>query len=230
MKRTPGLVSVTVTSWNREQYILQCLNGILAQTYMNVEIIVVDDASTDGTQSLIRRWKNGLIPSLQKKVIFVPMPRNLGYSGALTTAMNMARGEFIATHDSDDFSHPDRIRRQVHYMRNHPKIGLIGTNYRIVRGGKVSKLDPGWLAFGHEQVGAKYRNGGHCITCGSLLFRGNLFDKYGGLNRRYDGAEDYEFVARLSKAGVKMDNLRDVLYYVRQHEQQRSIKYYGNNA
>lgn len=229
-RRQQGLVSIAVTSWNRRQYIQRCLNGIIAQTYKNIEIIIVDDGSTDGTQALIRRWKNGLNPSLRKRVIFAPMPRNMDYSGALTTAMYLGRGQFIATHDSDDFSHPDRIRRQVNYLRSHPNIGLIGTNYRVVRNGKISKQEPGWLAFGPQKIRSEYRAGGHCITCGSLLFRANLLDKFGGLNRRIKGAEDYEFVARLSKMGVHMDNLHDVLYYVRQHEQQRSLKYYVKNA
>lgn len=229
-RRQRGLVSIVVTSWNRKRYIRQCLQGIAAQTYKDIEVIIVDDGSTDGTQSLIRQWAKQLGHRFQNRVIFAPMPRNMGYSGALTTAMFMARGEFIATHDSDDFSHPDRIRRQVNFMRSHPKIGLVGCNYRIVRHGKVLKLNPGWLSYGPEKVRETYQRGGHCITCGSLLFRAKLFDRLGGLNRSIEGAEDYEFVARLNKMGVRMDNLRDVLYYVRQHDQQISIKYYGRHA
>lgn len=227
MHRRHGLVSVVVTSWNRRPYILKCLNQLAAQTYPNIEIIIVDDASSDGTQDVIRRWKRQLRPALRSRIVFASMPKNMGYSGAMTTGMFLARGEYIATQDSDDYSHADRISRQVAYLRNHRHIGLIGTNYRVVREGKVIDTNPNWLAYGLHEIRESYGRGAHCITCGSLLFRARLFDKLGGFNHRIDGAEDYEFVARLVDHGVKMDNLPDVLYYIREHSQQRSRTYYG---
>jgi glycosyltransferase involved in cell wall biosynthesis len=225
-RRRSGLVSIVVTSWNRKKYIHACLKGLAKQTYKNIEVIIVDDGSVDGTPGLIQRWKSSLPSQLKSRVCILTLPRNTGYSGALTTAMFMARGEFIATHDSDDFSHRDRIRRQVLYLRSHPKIGLVGTNYKVIRNGKVYDPKPQWLVFGAHNVRRSYARGAHCITCGSLLFRGSIFDRLGGLNRHMDGAEDYEFVARFSSHGVKMDNLHDVLYYVRQHATQRSRRFY----
>lgn len=227
--RRKGLVSVVLTSWNRKAYLTQCLTQLAHQTYPNIEIIIVDDGSSDGTVDVIQKWKRRLPLRLRHRVVFARMPRNTGYSGALTTAMFLARGEFVATHDSDDFSHRDRIRRQVRYLRQHPHIGLVGTNYRSVKNGRVSPIQPNWLAFGPDRIRRCYQRGGHCITCGSLMFRGRLFDRLGGLNRRFVGSEDKEFVTRFSRAGVKMDNLREVLYYVRSHPAQRSRKYHGKH-
>lgn len=135
--RKHGLVSVVVTSWNRRALILQCLDSLSKQTYPNIEIIIVDDASNDGTQQVIRTWKKGLPSGKRARVHVVTLPRNTGYAGALTTGMFLAKGEFIATHDSDDFSHPQRMAQQVRYLRSHPHIGLIGTNYRTL--GKTSR-------------------------------------------------------------------------------------------
>lgn len=225
-RRTPGLVSIVVTSWNRKRYIRQCLESLARQTYKNIEIIVVDDGSGDGTQRVIREWKASLPKSQQNHVILVPLPRNIGYSGALTTAMFLARGEFIATQDSDDVSHRDRIRKQVRYLQKHRSKGLVGTNYRVVHHGKIDPTNPNWLAYGSSEISKAYARGAHCITCGSLLFRGALFDKLGGLTRRINGAEDYEFVAKIHSNGTRMANLRDVLYYIRRHSEQRSRKFY----
>jgi len=224
--RKSGLVSVVVTCWNRKKYIRQSLDSVAQQSYQNIEIIIVDDGSTDGTLGVIRRWKAGLTRHLQSRVVVVALPRNTGYPGALTTAMYMAKGEFIAVQDSDDVSHRERLRKQVHYLRKHPNVGLVGTNYRIIRHGKVISTNPNWLAYGSHEIRKSYARGAHCITCGSLLFRRPLFDKLGGFTRRVKGAEDYDFIARVNDNGTRMENLREVLYYVRQHSTQRSRKYY----
>lgn len=225
-RRVKGLVSVVVPCWNRQDYIRECLNHLANQTYRHFEVILVDDASTDKTRQIIRAWIAKQPETMQKRVRLVKLPKNTGYAGAMSTGMYLARGEFIALHDSDDYSHPKRLMKQVHYLRKHPTIGMVGTSYRVVRGRRVTGEQPKWLAFGSKRVLERYRAGSHCICVGTVMLRGRLFDHYGGMTRRVTGAEDWEMMAKYISHGVKADNLRDALYYVRTHATQRSKKFY----
>lgn len=127
----------------------------------------------------------------------------------------------------DDESHPIRIAKQVRYLRHHADIGLVGTAYQVIRKGKPLPIQPTWLRYGPANVHQSYAAGQHCISLGTVLFRGSLFDKFGGLTRRIQGAEDYEFVAKLITQGVRADNIPEVLYFYQRHATQRSNKFYA---
>jgi len=226
LKRVPGLVSVVIPCWNRKQYIRDCLDRLAKQTYGNMEIIVVNDGSTDGSADVVRHWRDAS-GRLKRRIVLINLPRNIGYAGAVTVGMFATRGEFIALQDSDDYAHPERMRKQVNHLRKHPRIGIVGTNYRVVESGRVQwNKQPGWLAFGEKNVHARYRRGSHCLTVGSTMIRGRAFDRVGGMNRRVNGAEDWELIDHYIQKGVRVDNLMDVLHFVRRHAGQRSRKFY----
>jgi glycosyltransferase involved in cell wall biosynthesis len=222
--RVPGLVSVVVPNYNKASYIEECLNSIRQQSYSKWELIIVDDASTDSSRSRILHWHDSQQQKDGFTVLF--LPRNTGYSGALTTGYFLARGEFIAVQDSDDRSHPDRLMKQVAFLQANPGIDVVGTNYLAFNDqGKTSTGGDLWLKYG-SQIPAVYRDGGHCVCHGTIMFRAALFDEFGGLTRKYTGAEDYEFIARCITRKRGIENIRDVLYYYRVHPEQRSHQFY----
>lgn len=228
MERIKNLVSIIVTSHNRAKYVPACLNSLIRQTYHPIEIIFVDDASSDHTKRTLRRWKSTLTAQQAASLMFtyIRIPRNIGFSGAVNVGCFLALGEFIASQDSDDLSHPDRIRKQVQFLKKHPDYGLVGTTYVAFRDGYPKQhMKPGWLKYGDE-IYETYKNGGHCISHGTILYRAELFDRLGGPTRRLEGAEDYEFIAKCVNDNVKVENLRDILYFYRSHTGQRSRKYY----
>ncbi|MCY0874910.1 MAG: glycosyltransferase family 2 protein [Firmicutes bacterium] len=224
--RKSGLVSVIVTAWNRRAYVLDCLRSIVRQTYPHLEIIVVDDGSTDGSPQAIRAWRQSLSPDWQKRVLLIALPRNTGYAGALTAGLFAARGQYIAVQDSDDKSAPQRLEKQVRFLRQHPEVGLVGSDYRVFAGKVIETQKPTWLRYGWKSIRQCYAEGGHCVSLGTALFRASIFDKQGGLTRRVSGAEDYEFIARMINGGMRIDNLNEVLYYIRKHPTQRSKRFY----
>lgn len=231
-QRVPGLVSIVTTVYNKLPYLTDCLTSLLNQTYTNWELILIDDASTDGSYEYVVNWLNTHEPLLRdsKGIYALRLPRNIGYAGAVTAGMYLAKGEFIAIQDADDLSHPERLARQVRYLSHHPQIDLLGTNYEVFEDGQPDHRTPVyWLKYG-DQIGKVYAEGGHCICHGTAMFRGTVFDRIGGHTRRIEGAEDYEFISKVIKPGARnVDNLRDVLYYYRKHQKQRSRNYFGKS-
>ncbi|WP_169089918.1 glycosyltransferase family 2 protein [Paenibacillus sp. PL91] len=228
VQREPGKVSVVITNHNRAAYLTECLDSLHRQTYLNKEIIIVDDASTDRSVDVVRAWceKNNVIGT--ESVLLVRLPRNAGFSGAITTGFFLARGEYIAVQDSDDFSHSSRLEKQVAYLVNKPDVALVGTNYASFEdeAPKRKYVPANWLSYG-EEIRSVYRNGGHCICHGTIMFRGDVFDRIGGLSRRVAGAEDYDFIVKFLHHHARIENMPEILYYYRLHTNQRSLAYYA---
>ncbi len=227
MERVKNLVSVVITNYNRADYIRECLDSILLQTYQKWELIIVDDASTDDSVLIINEWIRRNQSSLaENQVIVHVLPRNVGFSGAINVGFYLARGEFIAVQDSDDYSHALRLERQVKFLQENPDIELVGTNYYAFPSEMPNKRELStWIKYGDE-IKKVYGNGGHCVCHGTIVFRGRLFDQIGGPTRRIKGAEDYEFIAKSLNARARIENIPEALYYYRLHANQRSTKYY----
>src|SRR5579862_7528583 len=102
-------VSVVMAVHNAERFVGAAIASVLAQTFPDFELLVVDDESTDRTAEIVR----GVADS---RVRYVPVVRHLGLPGALNLGMSEATGELIARHDHDDVSAPERFARQVAYL------------------------------------------------------------------------------------------------------------------
>lgn len=120
------LVSVLMTAYQTADRIGTALAGLLAQSYRDLEVIVVDDASTDGTGEAVRAWA-----ARDGRVKYLRLPCNVGTYVAKTVALHQAAGEFVTCHDSDDWSHPLRIERQVAPLLRDPR--LVATTSHWVR-------------------------------------------------------------------------------------------------
>jgi glycosyltransferase involved in cell wall biosynthesis len=120
----PGLVSVIIPTYNRAYIVGHAVDSVLAQTYSNIEIIIVDDGSTDDTRSVIAKYDSRVRYAHQNNG-GVPAARNHGFS--------LARGEFIALLDSDDAWHPNKLELQIAFMRKHPEVGMVWTDMTAIR-------------------------------------------------------------------------------------------------
>jgi len=229
MQREPGKVSIVITNYNRGAYLIECLDSLQRQTYLNKEIIIVDDASTDRSVDIVQAWCEGNGVGGTDSVVLVRLPRNVGFAGAITAGFFLARGEYIAVQAADGFSQPLRLEKQAAFLQSQPDIALVGTNYAAfeeeAEKEKRQYVPVKWLRYG-EEISSVYQNGGHCVCFGTIMFRGDLFDRIGGLSRRIAGAGEYEFIIKFlhHKAGVA--NIPEILYYYRLHANQRSLAYY----
>lgn len=219
------LVSVVIPTYNRANYLLDCLDSLAQQTYRPIEIVVIDDHSTDNTEQLVLEWKDKA-KDKNLQIVYHKLPRNLGFAVAQTMGYLLSTGEFIANHDSDDLSHPERIAKQVQFLQLDSEYSLVGTNYEVFSTDFNQRTKSHLVRYDNNILKA-YREGHHCVCFGSLLFRRQVVERIGGLTTFMEGAEDYEFIARAIVQGFHVQNLRDVLYYYRQHSSQRSREFYS---
>src|SRR3989442_1563603 len=111
------LVSIIVPVFNGERYLRESLDSILAQTYPRVEVLVMDDASTDGTPSIIASYGN--------QVHYYRQPQNRGIYGNMNDGIAMARGEYIAIYHADDVYLPKIVECEVAFLHHHPEAGAV---------------------------------------------------------------------------------------------------------
>jgi len=123
----PPSVSVLLPVYNAQRYLTDAVNSILYQTYTDFELIIVDDASQDNSWSILQRISN-MAPRIQLH----RNEKNLGLARTLNIGLTLARGRYIARMDADDIALPQRLKKQVTYLENHPQTGLLGTNIRYI--------------------------------------------------------------------------------------------------
>jgi glycosyltransferase involved in cell wall biosynthesis len=131
---TKGLVgprvSIVIPSYNRARYLPEALGSVFSQTYQNIEVILVDDGSTDDTQKVIQPYLNKI--KFVKKI-------NGGLASARNVGMRYATGDYIAMMDSDDICTPDRIAKQVGYLELNRDVVLCSSDFSAFNGKEVTE-------------------------------------------------------------------------------------------
>lgn len=118
----PPLVSVIIPTYNRRRYLAEALESVWSQTYRQVEVIVVDDGSTDGTGAWLETYAH------RERLRYLYQP-NQGVSAARNQGIRLARGKYLAFLDSDDLFEPYKLEKQVAYLEEHPGTGLVHSHY-----------------------------------------------------------------------------------------------------
>ncbi|HJX31876.1 MAG TPA: glycosyltransferase [Thermodesulfobacteriota bacterium] len=190
------LLSVIIPVYNGERYLAESIQSVLAQDYRPIEIIVVDDGSTDGTAEIARFYKN----------IRYLFQKNKGLSGARNTGIAAAQGEFLAFLDADDMWMPEKLSRQVSYLAQHPDVGFVYAHRRMIIEEGVKT--PSWY-IEHDSPG---------LIPSTLVARKNIFETVGYYNPDYKFAENAEWLARARDAGIPMAVLPETLLIYRVHD------------
>lgn len=122
MKNPLPLVSVIMPVYNSEKYLREAIDSILNQTYKNIELIIIDDGSSDNSINVVKSYNS-------EKIRFYINEKNMGVSSTRNKALDLSKGKYIALMDSDDISPLDRIEKQVEYLEKNSDFGLIGGHY-----------------------------------------------------------------------------------------------------
>jgi glycosyltransferase involved in cell wall biosynthesis len=206
MPHTPR-VTAFIPAFNREEYICTAIDSLLAQQYTDLEILVVDDGSTDGTAAAIEKFTD-------PRVRLVRNPRNLGIPATRNRGLELARGEFIALLDSDDYAYPQRIGRQVTFLDRHPEIVQVGS--------WCSHMDAKGLPLGGirrqptRPEDADARLLFHCSMINrTIMARAAVLREY-GYDEAFPCCQDYDLHARMA-VRHRMANLPEILVCGREH-------------
>lgn len=204
------LVSVVVPSFNHAKYVEKCISTLLAQIYPNIEIIIVDDGSTDESQMLIdskiKEW------SSKRKIIFIKNEES-GTGRARNKGIELSSGEYVALCDSDDYSVCSRISEQVKFMQTHPECGLLFSGIFLDKFGKIEKqpfFNKLFISFDDFLFQRLYGT-----ATSSQFFRRRVFDDI-GLGDEGVGCQDWDLALRVA-AQYQVCYLKKRLVFYRSH-------------
>ncbi len=191
------LVSVIIPTYNRASTIKQSIDSVLNQTYSNIEIIIVDDASTDNTSTLMDEWYGDI-----DNIIYIINDCNLGPAASRNVGVSYASGEYIAFHDSDDVWLPDKLSIQMNYLSSQTDCEIVYTPYihqQIDGVTTTVPLEANFSILENTKNIFPYLLECPLISPITLVMKKSIFVNLGGYNENLYSFEDYEFSLRLAK-------------------------------
>jgi glycosyltransferase involved in cell wall biosynthesis len=198
--RAAPLVSAIIPVFNGERYVGDAIESVLAQHYEPVEIIVVDDGSTDGTARVLDRYGTAIRRLLQP---------NAGPAAARNRGIEAASGDLVAFLDADDIWPATKLARQVARLRRDPTLDVVlgRIKYVALEGTRLPNM-PYEDAIEHTLAS---------VHVGSGLYRMRAFDRVGGFDERLTLTEDHDWFLRARELGVRIRIMRDVTLEYRLH-------------
>lgn len=192
---TPKLTVIT-TVHNAERFLDETLESILHQDFTDLEYIVIDDGSSDGSWKVLERWA-----ARDARLLIERLPAHAGISQAFNRGLALARGQYICRHDADDVHVGSRLRHQVEHLDANPDTVLVTANYIDVdeHGNFLSKevvenppaVIAYLLAFGKPLMAAGSQG----------MFRNGMARTVGGFREDFDVSVDHDFLCKLSTRG-----------------------------
>ncbi|MFA6197911.1 MAG: glycosyltransferase family 2 protein [Patescibacteria group bacterium] len=201
MPDTNPTVSVIMSVYNTECYISEAILSILNQSLTDFEFIIVNDGSTDNTQTILNKFQKQ-----DSRITVIWNETNLGLIKSLNKALDTATGKYIARMDADDISLPHRLAIQTEFLRSHSDIFLVGTATTIIdERGQV--LGTTRVTTKPDAICAKLEKS-NCLSHPSIMFLSEPFIRY---RDKALHCEDYDLYLRLLLAGKKLANLSEPL-------------------
>lgn len=205
------LVSVLLPVYNAEKFLRESIQSILDQTYINLELLIFDDGSTDKTRQIASQFSQS-----DSRIRLFTEDNNQGIVSALNRGLESSKGKYIARMDADDICLPPRIEKQVEYLELNPEIGLLGCRIQYIdEYGKLTLL-PDFSFHGDVEIrwNLNFLNPFYHPT---VMFRKSIIEKN---ELRYDPhaihVEDYELWGRYLMFS-KGENLPEILLHYRIH-------------
>lgn len=210
INQSSPLITVFMPVYNTEDFLKEAIESILAQSYSNFELLIIDDGSTDNSINIIESFKD-------KRIRLVKNKKNMGLPYTRNRGLELAKGEYIAIMDSDDISHEKRLENQLDFLLKNRGIAIIVSNFKLIYGnGKIKKSGmPNWNP---EEIKAQllFRN---FILNSSAMIRKDFIKKSGiKYNEEFFACQDYMFWVECLKFGEIYREKKHLLSYRTGHE------------
>lgn len=209
-------VTVLLPVFNGERFIREAVESIIAQTFTDFELLVVDDGSTDRTPKILDSFRDPRIRIHRN-------PSNLKLIASLNLGISLARGELIARMDADDIAMPMRLERQVDFLDRHPEVDVVGADIAVfeevpIRSSRLMPppTTPGQIHWELLRVS--------CIYHPTVMMRKRIFDSAKAYDPSFIHSEDYELWLRLARTR-QLRNIAEPLVYYRRHDESVSRKH-----
>ena len=200
-------VTVLMPVYNAVEFIREAVDSILKQSFSDFKFLIIDDGSTDGSQSIIRSYDDSRIRLVQNE-------KNIGVAATLNRGLDLALGEYVARMDADDICTPERLQKQVNFLTKHPDVGVCGSWV--------------WSFNEKKKYIFRYPVEQDCVRsfllfanpCShpSVMMRLGMIRKYGlQYDPDYKAAQDYDLWRRCTDY-FQIDNIPEPLVYLRRNE------------
>jgi glycosyltransferase involved in cell wall biosynthesis len=207
MNTVPGLISVPMCVYNGETYLAEAIDSVLHQTYRPIELILVDDGSTDRSGEIARGYG--------ERLTYIYQP-HAGIGVARNRGLVACQGEFIAIQDADDIWVPEKLAIQHRALMGRPEAGLASG---LVKNFLSPELDP--ADFQDVVISARPIRG-HVLP--AVLIRRCVFDLIGGLPTEDHAGQSFDWFMRFRDAGLELIDLPDLVSYRRIHKNNQSFR------
>lgn len=216
------LISVIIPTFNSARFLSKAIKSALEQSYQNIEILVVDDGSTDETERIVKKWQKK-----DKRIRYLKHKKQKGLSAARNTGIGASKGKFIAFLDADDIWMEDKLEKQIKKIKK--GADLVYSDAILIDEEGKKKKKTLW-----EEIKVMPRAGKDClkflfqknfiVPASSLILKKEIFKKIGGFDERLRSVEDYDFCLRIVAQGCKISYLNSPTLFYRRSSQQMSSR------
>ncbi|HEL1558043.1 TPA: glycosyltransferase family 2 protein [Streptococcus suis] len=194
-----SIISIIIPNFNRGRLLHGVIGSVLQQTYQNVEIIVVDDASTDNSIAIIQNLQKS-IPNL----LLIQQEINSGANACRNLGVDHAKGEYIAFLDSDDYFLPTKLEKQLKIFNQYPEVGFVVTGF----GAKTVQVLPEGIIPLKETIFQNNLGG-----FSTLMVKKSLFLEVGGLDQSLPSCQDWDLFLKLLTVSKGYKVAEDLVIY-----------------
>jgi glycosyltransferase involved in cell wall biosynthesis len=202
-------ISVVIPYYNRERYMDEAVQSVLAQTLKPLEIIIVNDCSREASRRFLDRYAG--------VCTIIDLPVNVGLAASRNAGIFAARGQFIALLDDDDIWLPSKLELQHKYMEEHPECAGVHTAVWAMFPRHIDRGRPAkWLCFGPGPMTlAQALTNDYWVIPSTMMFRTEVVRSLGGFDPHFRQCEDRDFIIRFCAAGYRIEGIGEPLARLR---------------